>query len=462
MASTSTKILLTDSSGNARYLLASFTGDVLTVTDINSSKTLSLDMAASVSGANTGDTSPSTNVVTDATSDTKYPSVKAVVTYVGNMVSGLLDYRGGYDASGNAYPAAGGSGTAGAVMKADLWVVTVGGTPSAGVTLAVGDWLIAVVDTPAQTVANWSNFQGNYSFAPEDSANKVTSISGASTDVQYPSAKLLFDQLATKVTAYTSQTAKYFLAAPNAGDGVPSFRAIVASDIPALAYEAAGAAAAITLSGLGGVATGDSRLSDARNAADVSAWAKAGTKPSYTYTEVGADAAGAAAAITTITGNAGTATKLATARAINGVDFDGTGPITINAADSTGRALLAGVITQPFSASVLSAKSLNLNSRDVSSANATLVTDDYTIRMTTGASARTVNLLAAVVGQIIVVKKVDSGAGAVSFVSTTTCTIDGSTTRTLTAQWESVILQCVTAGANAVFDRLVGTWTWGT
>lgn len=40
---------------------------------------------------------------------------------------------------------------------------------------------------------------------------------------------------------------------------------------------------------------------------------------------------------TTITGNAGTATKLATARTINGVAFDGTGNITINAVDSTAR-----------------------------------------------------------------------------------------------------------------------------
>lgn len=37
------------------------------------------------------------------------------------------------------------------------------------------------------------------------------------------------------------------------------------------------------------------------------------------------------------TGNAATATKLATARAINGVNFDGSGPITINAVDSTAR-----------------------------------------------------------------------------------------------------------------------------
>jgi hypothetical protein len=40
----------------------------------------------------------------------------------------------------------------------------------------------------------------------------------------------------------------------------------------------------------------DSRLSDSRVASDVYAWAKAATKPSYTYSEVGADPSGAAAA----------------------------------------------------------------------------------------------------------------------------------------------------------------------
>lgn len=40
---------------------------------------------------------------------------------------------------------------------------------------------------------------------------------------------------------------------------------------------------------------------------------------------------------TTITGNAGTATKLETARNINGVAFDGTSDVTINAVDSTAR-----------------------------------------------------------------------------------------------------------------------------
>ena len=35
----------------------------------------------------------------------------------------------------------------------------------------------------------------------EDKSNKVTSISASSTDTQYPSAKLLYDQLATKAPA---------------------------------------------------------------------------------------------------------------------------------------------------------------------------------------------------------------------------------------------------------------------
>jgi hypothetical protein len=50
------------------------------------------------------------------------------------------------------------------------------------------------------------------------------------------------------------------------------------------------------------------------------------------------------------TGNAATATKLATARAINGVSFDGTAAITINAVDATARepAIAAGSTSQYY------------------------------------------------------------------------------------------------------------------
>ena len=51
---------------------------------------------------------------------------------------------------------------------------------------------------------------------------------------------------------------------------------------------------------------------------------------------------------TSVSGNAGTATKLATARTINGVSFDGSANITINAVDSTARepAITAGTTAQ--------------------------------------------------------------------------------------------------------------------
>lgn len=120
----------------------------------------------------------------------------------GNLVlkdndSGLMDYRGAYDASSNTYPTTGGSGDAGAIMKADVFVISVAGTLG-GVAIQVGDYLIANTDTPAQTSSKWDTLNTNISYVPENIANKVTSISGSSTDTQYPTAKLLYDQLALK------------------------------------------------------------------------------------------------------------------------------------------------------------------------------------------------------------------------------------------------------------------------
>ena len=130
--------------------------------------------------------------------DTLYPTVKAVNDQIVSAVAGLLDYRGPYDASGNTFPASGGSGTAGAVLKGDFWIVSVAGTLGS-VAVTAGDLVIALQDTPGQTAGNWTIVEHDLGYAPENSANKVTSISGASTDTQYPSAKLLYDQLALKI-----------------------------------------------------------------------------------------------------------------------------------------------------------------------------------------------------------------------------------------------------------------------
>lgn len=76
-------------------------------------------------------------------------------TYAEGLVVGLWDDRGNYDASVNAFPTAGGSGTAGAVLKGDIWTISVAGTVG-GVAVAIRQTVRAMVDTPGQTVGNWA------------------------------------------------------------------------------------------------------------------------------------------------------------------------------------------------------------------------------------------------------------------------------------------------------------------
>ncbi len=127
------------------------------------------------------------------TSDTLYPTQNAVKTYVDGLVAGLLDYRGAYDASVNTFPASGGSGTAGAVMKGDMWIISVAGSLG-GTAVQIGDSVIANVDTPGQTAGNWNVLNSNISYVPEDVANKSITLSAdQASDTKYPSVKSVYD-----------------------------------------------------------------------------------------------------------------------------------------------------------------------------------------------------------------------------------------------------------------------------
>lgn len=77
-------------------------------------------------------------------------------TEIDNKVTGLLNDRGDFDASGGGYPTTGGSGTAGAIKKGDTWKISVSGTIG-----QVNDWVRALIDGPAQTAANWAISEGN-------------------------------------------------------------------------------------------------------------------------------------------------------------------------------------------------------------------------------------------------------------------------------------------------------------
>lgn len=120
-----------------------------------------------------------------ANSDAKIPSQKAIRTYVASQVAGLYDDRGNYDASGNVFPSSGGSGTAGAVLKGDVWTVSVAGTLG-GTSVTAGDLVRALVDTPGQTAGNWAVTENNIGYVAENASNKSTSTSLGSSDTLYP------------------------------------------------------------------------------------------------------------------------------------------------------------------------------------------------------------------------------------------------------------------------------------
>ena len=104
------------------------------VTNVPSGDVEAINVQAAISELDTEKEAVANKSVDTAlgTSDVLYPSQKAVKSYADSKLVGLLDYRGGYDASGNTYPASGGSGDVGAVLKGDMWVISVAGLLSGG------------------------------------------------------------------------------------------------------------------------------------------------------------------------------------------------------------------------------------------------------------------------------------------------------------------------------------------
>lgn len=94
--------------------------------------------------------------------------------YADGLVVGLVDDRGNFDASGNAFPTTGGSGAAGAILKGDLWTISVAGTLG-GHPVTAGDLLRALVNTPGSTDANWAITENNIGYVAENAANKNAS-----------------------------------------------------------------------------------------------------------------------------------------------------------------------------------------------------------------------------------------------------------------------------------------------
>lgn len=121
----------------------------------------------------------------------------AAKAYADGLVVGLWDDRGSFDASGGSYPSSGGSGTAGAIKKGDVWTISVAGTLPTAQVVEVGDVVRALVDTPGNTQANWAITQNNIGYVAENQANKENTTLDTST-TKYPTNRLVKEYADTK------------------------------------------------------------------------------------------------------------------------------------------------------------------------------------------------------------------------------------------------------------------------
>lgn len=108
-------------------------------------------------------------------------ALNAAKTYADSLVIGLVDDRGGYDASANLFPATGGSGTAGAILKGDQWEVSVPGTLDGDI-VDQGTLIRALVDTPGQTGASWYISNYNTQQATESTRGTARVVAQAELD----------------------------------------------------------------------------------------------------------------------------------------------------------------------------------------------------------------------------------------------------------------------------------------
>lgn len=124
-----------------------------------------------------GGTVPDAQIPAAIARDAEVAAVYATKVYADTLVVGLLDDRGNHDASGDVFPSTGGSGSAGAVLKGDLWTISVAGTLG-GTAVTAGDVIRALVDSPGQTASNWAIAENNLGYVPAPATRTITAGAG--------------------------------------------------------------------------------------------------------------------------------------------------------------------------------------------------------------------------------------------------------------------------------------------
>jgi len=153
-----------------------------------------------------------------------YQNASQVNSAITAATVGFLDDRGNYDASSNLFPSTGGSGSSGAIVKGDLWTISVAGTLG-GSSVTPGDVIRALTDTPGQTASNWAIAETNIGYTAENQANKSTNSALGTSNTLYPTqgAVKLYVDNATGDTVVTGKLLTGFTVSA-------SYSSIVATD----------------------------------------------------------------------------------------------------------------------------------------------------------------------------------------------------------------------------------------
>ena len=266
--------------------------------------------------------------------------------YADGLVVGLWDDRGSYNASTtNAYPAVGGSGTAGAVLKGDVWTVSVVAASGPLLGYVIGTVIRALTDAPGQTGANWAVTEVGFGYTPANIAGNLSQFA-STTSAQLlsiisdktGSGSLVFATNATLVTP--------ILGIPTSGtltncDGTATNLTAGKATILATAraiygnnFDGSAALAQVIASTYGGTGNGFTTFTGPTTAEKTFTLPDASATLLYSGGALGTPSSGTLTNCTfptlnqSTSGNAGTATILATARNIYGNSFNGSADLT--------------------------------------------------------------------------------------------------------------------------------------
>ena len=101
--------------------------------------------------------------------------------YADSILTSLWNDRGTFDASVNTYPTTNGSGTSGAILKGDMWTISVSAILGPLIGDLVGGTVRALVSDPQQVDANWAVVNSGMGYVAADIANPLSQFASTTS-----------------------------------------------------------------------------------------------------------------------------------------------------------------------------------------------------------------------------------------------------------------------------------------